>query len=125
MDGWGANHDAANAVIEAKARARASGAPTIQDPPDGRLMRLTMGFVWSAVLVATVAAAVWAFGGSPTTIVGATIAAVAVGAPGAGAGLTAGVPCAPALAVKRKEAVPMRRRMGIFMEVVSVKLRDS
>ena len=74
MDGWGANHDAANAVIEAQARARASGAPTIHDPPDGRLMRLTMGFVWSAVLVATVAATAWAFGGSPTTIVAATIA---------------------------------------------------
>jgi len=74
MDGWGANHDATNAVMEARARARAGGAPTIPDPPDGRLMRLTMGFVWSAVAVATVCAAVWAFGGSPTTIVAAAIA---------------------------------------------------
>ena len=40
---------------------------------------------------------------------------VVAGAPGAG--LTAGGFCAPAPAVKMREAVPRRRRLEVFMEV--------
>ena len=74
MDGWGANHEGTEAVMQAKARA--GGEITFEDPPEGRVMRVTGGLFWSLVLIATLAGVVWAFGGTPATIVAVVIATV-------------------------------------------------
>jgi protein-S-isoprenylcysteine O-methyltransferase Ste14 len=74
MDGWGANHEGTEAVMQAKARA--GGETNVADPTDGLMMRVTRSLFWSLVLIATLAGVVWAFGGTPASIVAVVIATV-------------------------------------------------
>jgi Flp pilus assembly protein TadB len=74
MDGWGANHEGTEAVMQAKARA--GGDANVADPREGRMMRVTRSLFWSLVLIATLAGVVWAFGGTPASIVAVVIATV-------------------------------------------------
>ncbi|MEP6751957.1 MAG: hypothetical protein ABI959_04340 [Candidatus Dormiibacterota bacterium] len=80
MDGWDANHEGTEAVMQAKARADQAKAradqTTFEDAPEGRGMQMLRSLWWSAVLVATLAGVVWAFGGTPVTIIAVVIATV-------------------------------------------------
>jgi uncharacterized membrane protein YeaQ/YmgE (transglycosylase-associated protein family) len=72
-DWGGANHEGTEAIMQAKARA---GQLTAEDAPEGRVMATIRNIWWSLVLVATLAGIVWAFGGTPATIVAVVIATV-------------------------------------------------
>ena len=66
--------------MQAKARADQAMARadhmTFEDAPEGRVMPMLRSLWWSVVLVAALAGVVWAFGGTPATIVAVAIATV-------------------------------------------------
>ena len=68
--------------MQAKARASAAQAMaradqmTFEDAPEGRVMSMLRSLWWSVVLVATLAGVVWAFGGTPATVIAVAIATV-------------------------------------------------
>ena len=67
-------HDNIYALMEAQALAR--GETTVQNLPDGRVMRTVKGFLWSLVAIAIVGGGTWLASGSTSTAVVAAIATV-------------------------------------------------